>query len=308
MTGARFVLHWLFVLGLGVPVVVFGQAQTDKAGLPEKAAPSVSTAAVSPAPRWAELSSVQKGALSPLAGAWDTLSDGHRRKWIALAQNYNSLTPAEQTTLHSRMADWAALNPKEREQARLNFAQTKKTAPSDRTANWEAYQALSPEDREKLASKAKAKDKPAGAAIVVKPVAPEKMVAVPPPKKAQDSKQLLVGNGQQLNRNTLLPLPSVAPAPPEANPEGADAGAGAPTMPAFPRDTSCAMQDSPSIPGLWRRMACWVYEGILMFGVVFISGYLFGTLSQTRNAMDNRHALQAFLFVVFGIYFVWFWA
>ena len=61
-------------------------------------------------------------------------------------------------------------------------------------------------------------------------------------------------------------------------------------------------------PRLIRRMACWVYEGILMFGVVFIAGYLFGTLSQTRNAMDNRHALQAFLFVVFGIYFTWFWA
>jgi uncharacterized RDD family membrane protein YckC len=55
-------------------------------------------------------------------------------------------------------------------------------------------------------------------------------------------------------------------------------------------------------------MACWMYEGMLMFGVVFISGYLFGTLSQTRNAMDNRNALQAFLFVIFGIYFVWFWA
>ena len=45
-----------------------------------------------------------------------------------------------------------------------------------------------------------------------------------------------------------------------------------------------------------------------MFGVVFISGYLFGTLTQTRNALDNRHALQAFLFIIFGIYFVWFWA
>jgi uncharacterized RDD family membrane protein YckC len=55
-------------------------------------------------------------------------------------------------------------------------------------------------------------------------------------------------------------------------------------------------------------MACWLYEGILMFGVVFIAGYLFSTLSQTRNALDNRHALQAFLFVVFGIYFTWFWA
>ncbi len=55
-------------------------------------------------------------------------------------------------------------------------------------------------------------------------------------------------------------------------------------------------------------MACWLYEGMLMFGVVFIAGYLFGTLSQTRNALDNRHPLQAFLFVVFGIYFVWFWS
>ncbi len=57
-----------------------------------------------------------------------------------------------------------------------------------------------------------------------------------------------------------------------------------------------------------RRMACWLYEGMLLFGVVFIAGYLFGTLSQTKNAMDNRHALQAFLFVVFGIYFVWLWS
>ena len=61
-------------------------------------------------------------------------------------------------------------------------------------------------------------------------------------------------------------------------------------------------------PSLVRRMACWVYEGVLLFGVVFIAGYLFGTLTQTRNAMDNRHGLQAFLFVIFGIYFTWFGA
>lgn len=55
-------------------------------------------------------------------------------------------------------------------------------------------------------------------------------------------------------------------------------------------------------------MACWLYEGMLLFGVVFIAGYLFGTLSQTRHALDNRHPLQAFLFVVFAIYFTWFWS
>ncbi|WP_313313300.1 RDD family protein [Pulveribacter sp.] len=61
-------------------------------------------------------------------------------------------------------------------------------------------------------------------------------------------------------------------------------------------------------PPLRRRMACWLYEGMLMFGVVFIAGYLFSTLTQTRHALDNRHALQAFLFVIFGIYFTWFWS
>jgi len=61
-------------------------------------------------------------------------------------------------------------------------------------------------------------------------------------------------------------------------------------------------------PGLWRRMACWLYEGILLFGVVFIADYLISALSQTRNALENRHLQQAFLFIVLGIYFGWFWS
>ncbi|MDD0838102.1 RDD family protein [Curvibacter sp. HBC61] len=81
------------------------------------------------------------------------------------------------------------------------------------------------------------------------------------------------------------------------------AATGNPSSPATP-------PSAPPLPApaLKRRMACWMYEGMLMFGVVFISGYLFSTLSQTRHALDNRHALQAFLFVIFGIYFTWFWA
>ena len=55
-------------------------------------------------------------------------------------------------------------------------------------------------------------------------------------------------------------------------------------------------------------MSCWLYEGVLLFGVVFIADYLFSTLSQTRHALDNRHLQQAFLFVVLGIYFAWFWS
>ncbi len=56
-------------------------------------------------------------------------------------------------------------------------------------------------------------------------------------------------------------------------------------------------------------MACWMYEGVLMFGVVFIAGWLFSTLGQMRDAMDARRPLlQGFLFIVFGIYFAWFWS
>ena len=59
-------------------------------------------------------------------------------------------------------------------------------------------------------------------------------------------------------------------------------------------------------PHLIRRMACWLYEGLLLFGVAFIFGYLFSTLSQSRHALSNRIGLQAFLFLIFGIYFTWF--
>jgi uncharacterized RDD family membrane protein YckC len=47
---------------------------------------------------------------------------------------------------------------------------------------------------------------------------------------------------------------------------------------------------------------------VLLFGVLMISGYLFSSLTQQRNAMVGRHGLQAFLFVVLGIYFTWFWS
>ena len=57
-----------------------------------------------------------------------------------------------------------------------------------------------------------------------------------------------------------------------------------------------------------RRMASFTYEGVLLFGVVMVAGYLFSSLTQQRNAMLGRHGLQAFLFVVLGIYFVWFWS
>lgn len=61
-------------------------------------------------------------------------------------------------------------------------------------------------------------------------------------------------------------------------------------------------------PGIFRRMACFTYEGVLLFGLLMIAGYLFSSLTQQRHALQGRHSLQAFLFIVLGIYFVWFWS
>ncbi|WP_372524884.1 RDD family protein [Piscinibacter sp.] len=61
-------------------------------------------------------------------------------------------------------------------------------------------------------------------------------------------------------------------------------------------------------PSLRRRLAAFAYEGILLFGVLMIAGYLFSSLTQQRHAMVGRHGLQAFLFVVLGVYFTWFWS
>jgi uncharacterized RDD family membrane protein YckC len=56
-------------------------------------------------------------------------------------------------------------------------------------------------------------------------------------------------------------------------------------------------------------MACWVYEGMLLFALVFVAGWLFSTLGQVRDPVGARRPLlQAFLFVIFGIYFTWFWS
>jgi len=133
---------------------------------------------------WADLSPKQQQALQPLAGAWPTLSEAQKRKWIALSRNYQRMAPQDQARLHSRMTDWVALSPHQRTQARLNFAETKGLSADDKKAKWEAYQALSPEEKRKLAAGAPARTPPAAAAL--KPVPAQKLAKVPrPPRKSR---------------------------------------------------------------------------------------------------------------------------
>ncbi len=186
----------------------------------QAAAPAVpgaqSTVAAPSSPQWRELTGQQQQSLGPLAGAWDSMGAGQKRKWIALAQNYPTMAPAEQQKLHGRMAEWAALKPKERDLARRNFAETKKISPSERAATWEAYQALSPEEKKKLAERATTR-KPVGAAVAIKPVPTSKLAQVPVTRHTPESERAQATAKQAIDRNTLLPqtqhaLPAAADA------------------------------------------------------------------------------------------------
>ncbi|EGJ12482.1 MULTISPECIES: RDD family protein [Rubrivivax] len=68
-----------------------------------------------------------------------------------------------------------------------------------------------------------------------------------------------------------------------------------------------AAGDHPT-PALIRRLACFVYEGILLFGVVMAAGLVYSLATNQRSALQGQLGLQVFLFLVFGLYFVWFWS
>jgi uncharacterized RDD family membrane protein YckC len=60
-------------------------------------------------------------------------------------------------------------------------------------------------------------------------------------------------------------------------------------------------------PALLRRMACFVYEGVLLFGVVMAAGFVYAVTTQQHHALQGSTGLKAFLFIVFAVYFVYFW-
>jgi len=195
-------------------------AQTVAASRASSAVPAAkgpAAAASSSKPSWQDLTAVQQVSLKPLAANWNSLGISQKRKWIALAQNYPSLTPAEQLKLHSRMTEWVSLSQQQRAQARLNFAQAKRLTPDEKAATWKAYQELSPEEKQKLATSAVSK--PVGAAAAAKPVPAQKLAVVPVTRHSPKTAPKMAATDQALNHNTLLPQaqPVPEPATPQKN-------------------------------------------------------------------------------------------
>ena len=73
-----------------------------------------------------------------------------------------------------------------------------------------------------------------------------------------------------------------------------------------PAPTPASLLEKPS-PNRLRRFACMMYEGVLLFGVIFLAAYLFDTLTQSRTGLTFRTGRQVVVFVAIGIYFLACW-
>ncbi len=64
-------------------------------------------------------------------------------------------------------------------------------------------------------------------------------------------------------------------------------------------------------PSLMRRMACFVYEAMLLFGIALVPGALgafFFAQTGQQHPLQSPTALRLFALVLFGVYFVWLWS
>lgn len=162
----------LAVIAFGSTVALAADAQPAKTSPP----PTAAKAAVAK-PAWRDLNARQQRALEPLASTWDELTEPHKRKWLAIVRDYADMSTADREILHSRMKEWAKLSNRERAQARLNFADAKRLPADERKAKWEAYQALSDEEKSRLAASAPTASP--GAAAAIRPVPVQKLVPIP---------------------------------------------------------------------------------------------------------------------------------
>ena len=86
-------------------------------------------------------------------------------------------------------------------------------------------------------------------------------------------------------------------------PTDAPLSQGAATTPPQPSHA----QGTITTPSRSRRFASMMYEGVLLFAVVFLSDYLFDTLTQSTHGLMLRSTRQVWLFFAMGVYFLLCW-
>lgn len=115
--------------------------------------PSGAWAGLVHAPRWQELTPVQKQFLTPIRGEWNALDDARRFKWIGIADQYPKMTPDEQARISARLQAWVKLTPEQRKKARETYKRLSQLPGDQRPAlaeKWGQYLALPPEEKARL--------------------------------------------------------------------------------------------------------------------------------------------------------------
>ncbi|MGZ5654149.1 MAG: DUF3106 domain-containing protein [Caldimonas sp.] len=175
--------------------------------------------------RWHTLTPAQREALAPLERDWPTIEAPRKQKWIALAARFNTLSPEERGRITARMTEWARLTPAERGQARLRFEEARQVPATDRSARWEAYQALPRERREEFAARA----------ALAASAASSSASARSPKPFSRDSKEA---------KSNIVPNPALSQAPRPVAPTLVQAAPGATTTLITRRPTPPAHQQS----------------------------------------------------------------
>jgi Protein of unknown function (DUF3106) len=103
---------------------------------------------------WGKLTPAQRSVLAPLKDNWGSFGAEQRRRWLEFAGRYPRMSEDEQRRVQERMADWSQTTPQQRGRARAQFEASRRVDPNERQSRWEAYQALPPEQRQKLAEQA----------------------------------------------------------------------------------------------------------------------------------------------------------
>lgn len=145
----------LACLGLGF-LLVGSISTTAFAALPAPN-PSPDSVLSSQKIAWRTLTAEQKIALAPLAAEWDAMEELPKRKWLVIANKYTAMKPDEQQRVQERLKAWATLSSAQRMAIRENFSNTAKKTAEQKSTQWQAYQQLSDEEKQKLANEAKSK-------------------------------------------------------------------------------------------------------------------------------------------------------
>ena len=65
---------------------------------------------------------------------------------------------------------------------------------------------------------------------------------------------------------------------------------------------------APQAPSLARRLACALYESLILAALVLVATFPFLAFAGDSTSGLRRHVLQAWVVIVVGAYLVWFWA